>query len=124
MSSKFYKNLHKAPLKRDIMEKKKYKYFEIILIVIFSLLIYFVAALYNDAFTEIMSVATYLTWHNIFEFLSIFLSFLIFMVTYYIYEESGNLRIMIPACAFLTMGFIDTFHTLSYIFSCFIYIRS
>lgn len=106
------------------MEKKKYKYFEIILIVIFSLLIYFVAALYNDVFTEIMSVATYLTWHNIFEFLSIFLSFLIFMVTYYIYEESGNLRIMILTCAFLTMDFIDTFHTLSYIFSCFIYTRS
>ncbi|MDD4046755.1 MAG: MASE3 domain-containing protein [Tissierellia bacterium] len=94
--------------------KKKNKYIEIIFVVIFSLLFFIAAAFYNNVFTEIMSVATYLTWHNLFEFLSIIASFSIFIVTYYIYEESGNLRSMMLACAFFSMAFIDTFHTLSF----------
>ena len=51
--------------------KKKNKYIEIIFVVIFSLLFFIAAAFYNNVFTEIMSVATYLTWHNLFEFFSI-----------------------------------------------------
>lgn len=94
--------------------KKKYRYIEIIIVIAFSLLLFLIAALYNDVFTKIMSVATYLTWHNLFEFLSIFASFSVFMVTYYLYEETGQLRMIIVACAFFAMGFIDVFHTLSF----------
>ena len=96
------------------IKKKNNIYIEIILIIISSLLLFITSAYYNDVFTEIMSVATYLTWHNLFEFLSIIASFSIFIVTYYIYEESGNLRMIILACSFFTMAFIDTFHTLSF----------
>ena len=94
--------------------KKSNIYIEIILIIVSSLLLFITSAYYNDVFTEIMSVATYLTWHNLFEFLSIIASFSIFIVTYYIYEESGNLRMIILACSFFIMAFIDTFHTLSF----------
>ena len=90
------------------IKKKNNIYIEIILIIISSLLLFITSAYYNDVFTEIMSVATYLTWHNLFEFLSIIASFSIFIVTYYIYEESGNLRMIILPALF-TMAFIDTF---------------
>ncbi|MDF2678520.1 MAG: rsbU, partial [Bacillota bacterium] len=87
---------------------------KIIITFIFSILLFVFSAYFNNFFTEIMSVATYLTWHNLFEFASILASFSIFIVTYYIYEESKKLRMIVVGCAFLLMGSLDIFHTLSY----------
>ncbi len=95
-------------------KKKINTYNEIILITVISLALFVITALFNNFFTQIMSIATYLTWHNLFEFLSIFASFSIFILTYYIYDQSGSLRIMMLACSFFVMGFLDTFHTLSF----------
>ncbi|MFA9423595.1 MAG: MASE3 domain-containing protein [Sedimentibacter sp.] len=86
----------------------------VILIFMFSTLVFAFSAYFNNFFKEIMSVATYLTWHNLFEFASILAAFSIFIVTFYIYDESGSLRMIILGCAFLVMGSIDIFHTLSY----------
>lgn len=80
----------------------------------FSILLYFTAAINNDTFMGFISVADYLTWHVIFEFTSVLVSFSIFTVTYFVYEESGNLSMIILGCAFLTMGLLDTFHTFSF----------
>lgn len=90
------------------------KYNEVILVSIFSIIIYTIAALYNNRFEEIMPVASFLTWHNIFEFASVLISFSIFTVTYFIYAETGSLNIIILGCAFFLMGSLDTFHTFSY----------
>lgn len=96
-------------------ESSKIKqYDKVMFVFIFSIILYISAAFYNDIFVSIMSVASYLTWHIIFEFASIFVSFSLFAVTYFIYEESGSLRMIVLGCAFLTMGLLDTFHTLSY----------
>ena len=89
-------------------------YDKIIIVFIFSLLMFVVAANYNSFFEEIMSVATYLTWHSLFEFASILAAFSRFLVTYYIYGESGSLRMILLSCTFLAMGCLDTFHTLSF----------
>jgi len=103
------------------MENIKIKYFEIfelykkiILIFLFSILLYIIAAFNNDLFMRFISVADYLTWHVIFEFTGILVSFSIFTVTYFVYEESGKLSMIILGCAFLMMGLLDTFHTFSY----------
>lgn len=96
------------------MDLKKNRYREIIAVTIFSVLFFVVTAINNDMFTRIMSVATFLTWHSLLEFTSILASFSIFIATYYIYEETGSLRMIILACGFFIMGSIDTFHTLSY----------
>lgn len=90
------------------------RYDKILFVFLLSLIFYIIAALNNDIFINIMSVANYLTWHIIFEFSSIMVSFSIFTVTYFIYEESGSLRMIILGCAFLAMGFLDAFHTLSF----------
>ncbi|NLY46937.1 MAG: SpoIIE family protein phosphatase [Tissierella sp.] len=90
------------------------KYNRIIFVFILSIILYFLAAIHNEFFMNIMSVTSYLSWHIIFEFASILVSFSIFAVTYFIYEESGSLKMMILGCAFLIMGFLDGFHALSF----------
>ncbi len=93
---------------------ERIKYNKIIMSVLFSVLIYTIAAINNDLFMRITSIAGYLTWHVIFEFIGVLVSVSIFTVTYFVYEESANLRMIILGCAFLTMGLLDTFHTFSF----------
>lgn len=99
--------------KKRIFDSIKH-YDKVIAVFLFSIFLYIIAAVYNDEFMNIMSVASYLTWHVIFEFASILVSFSLFTVTYFIYGESRSLRMIILGCAFLAMGFLDAFHTLSY----------
>lgn len=79
-----------------------------------SLLLFICTVRYNNTFIHIMSVTTYLTWHSLFEFLSILAAYSIFIVSYYTYDESSNLRMMLFGCVFLAMGTLDTFHFMSY----------
>lgn len=90
------------------------KYWEIAIVLLLSLILFCFAAIANNLFNKVMSAATFLTWHSLFEFVSIFSAFSIFIVTYYTYEENRSLRMIIFSCAFLFMGAIDVFHTLSY----------
>ena len=91
---------------------KDYK--KIISVFVFSILIYIIAAVFNSSFAEIMPVASYLTWHTSFEFASILVSFSIFIITYYLYEESRSLKMILFACVFLVTACLDTFHTFSF----------
>lgn len=90
------------------------RYDKILYVFLLSIILYIFAALNNDVFVNIMSVANYLTWHIIFEFSSILVSFSIFTITYFVYEESGSVRMIILGCAFLAMGIFDAFHTLAF----------
>lgn len=86
----------------------------IISVIIISIALFIFAAYFNQIFIKIMSVNSYLTWHIIFEFASVLVSFSIFTVTFFIYEESKSLKMIILGCAFLTMGSLDFLHTLSF----------
>jgi len=55
-----------------------------------------------------------LAWHNILEFTSVLISFTVFAVSYYTYEQTGNLRSVFLGSVFLAVGMVDAFHTLSY----------
>ena len=90
------------------------EYEQIIFVFFASIVIYILTAIYNDVFLDFISVTGFLTWHTIFEFASILVSFSIFTVTYFVYGEHGKLRMIIFGCAFLIMALLDTFHTLSY----------
>lgn len=103
------------------MDTQKFKYFgniklydKMIWILLFSISLYFIAGIYNDQFMNLISVTDYLTWHMIFEFASILVSFSIFTVSYFVYEESQRLGLIVLGCSFLLMGALDTFHTLSF----------
>lgn len=95
-----------------LVKMKQYR--NVFIVFAISTLLFIFTAFNNDLFNRIMSVATYLTWHNLLEFSSILVSFSIFTVTYYIYDESRNLQAIILGCSFLAMGALDAFHTLTY----------
>ena len=82
--------------------------------IVLLFLLFIATSLFEDVFNTIMPVASFLTWHNLLEFLSILVSLGIFLAAYYTYEQTGSLRMMLIGVIFMTMGFIDTFHTLSY----------
>ena len=89
-------------------------YQKLVLVILFSIIIYIIAAFNNSEFITIMPSENYLTWHTFMEFASILVSFSIFTVTYFIYEESGNLQMIIFGSVFLFMGWLDLFHTFSF----------
>lgn len=100
---------------KEIKAYQKFKnYDKLLLIFVLSIIIYIIAALNNNAFRSIIPLKDYLTWHTILEFASILVSFSIFTVTYFIYEESQNLQMIIFGSVFLLMGFLDIFHTFSF----------
>lgn len=61
-----------------------------------------------------MSVATYLTWHNLFELSGIVACIAIFLVSYYTYDQTKRLRAILVGTMMLTVGILDMFHMLSY----------
>lgn len=65
-------------------------------------------------FTWVMGIASYLTWHNLFEFASILISVSVFLVAYYSYEQTHNFKSMYLGSVFLTVALLDAFHTLSF----------
>lgn len=72
------------------------------------------AGYFGSFFNRAMSVAGYLTWHNVFEFASIFISLSVFVISYYTYNQTGNFQSLIIGCFFLMSGLLDIFHTLSF----------
>lgn len=61
-----------------------------------------------------MGVAAYLSWHIVFEFMSILISFCVFFLSHYAYKQNRTLSGILLANIFLIMGIIDIFHTLSF----------
>lgn len=94
---------------------KTYKYYIYLIgVFVFSLVLFRFAYLFQSAFDNLMSVATYLTWHSLFEFAGIVVSFAVFVTSYYTYNQTRNLRFIFLGAVFLFMGQLDLFHTLSY----------
>ncbi len=81
---------------------------------VFSTLLFKFAYLLEDWFCSIMNVATYLTWHSIFELMSIVVSFAVFAVSYFTYDQTGNVKSAFLGSIYLSIGIIDMFHTLSF----------
>lgn len=68
----------------------------------------------EEPFSRIMSVATYLTWHNLFEMAGVIACMAIFLVAYYTYNQTNRLRTILLGNMLLTAGILDVFHMLSY----------
>ena len=90
------------------------EYKELLFIFVFSYILFKFAYLFQEDFHRIMDVASYLTWHNIFEVTAVVVSFSVFVVAYYTYDQTQNLRFILLGNIFLIIGMIDFFHTLSF----------
>jgi len=83
-------------------------------IIVISVFLFIVLAWCDHFLYRIFSSDFFLTWHIFLELSSIVMSFAVFAITFYTFEESNRLRSMIIACTFLAVSLIDLFHTLSY----------
>lgn len=81
---------------------------------IFPLIPFVLINFLGGEFAKVLGVATFLTWHNLFEFASILVSVSVFFVAYYSYEQTGKFSSIYLGSVFLTVAFIDAFHVLSY----------
>lgn len=72
------------------------------------------APLFTDALLSLLSKASYVVWHNVFEFSSIIISICIFCVAYYSFEQNRNYRNLFLGSMLLLMAFIDFFHTMTF----------
>lgn len=79
-----------------------------------SYLLYTFAYQFEGKFDAFMSIASYITWHNMFEFSAILVSFAVFMVSYYTFNQTLNFRSLVLGNIFLIIGMIDSFHTLTF----------
>ncbi len=90
------------------------KLFWLPLFVLFSILLFENIYALEPMFDKVMKPSTYLSWHTLFELISILISFCVFLLPYYSYNQNRRLRGLITAHVFLIMGCIDLFHTLSF----------
>lgn len=101
--------------RKDVFLNKTYihvaKAMAIPLIVILSLVLAFV---FKEPLSNVMNVATFLTWHILFELAGIIAYLAIFLVAYYTYDMTHSLQALILGTMLLSASLIDIFHTLSY----------
>lgn len=81
---------------------------------ILSASVFLIVDLLPSYFYQVMNVSSYLTFHIISETLSIIVSFSIFGVGYFTYNQSKNKYALFLSCAFLAIGMIDLMHMLSF----------
>ncbi len=89
-------------------------FIKFLLLCFIPLILFLIVFYLKDKFSEVMSIASYLTWHNLFEFASILVSVSVFLVAYYSYEQTHNFKSMYLGSVFLTVALLDAFHTLSF----------
>ncbi len=85
-----------------------------IVVFLFSAILFEYAYLLESFYDSVMSSSSYLSWHTTFEFISVLVSFCVFIIPYYSYKQNKRLRGLTVAHVFLIMGCLDFFHTLSF----------
>jgi len=84
------------------------------ILIIASAALFALAGLFQPAFEAVMNETLFISWHIVFEFASILVSFAVFVSSYYTYNQAKNLRSVFMGAVFLFTGLVDMFHTLSY----------
>jgi len=104
--------LHIDGTYKKLLEYKKLLWLAFVLV--FSIVLFKFIYLFEHYFERAVSPEAYLSWHTMFEFISILVSFCVFILPYYSYNQNHRLRGLVAAHVFLVMGSIDIFHTLSF----------
>lgn len=95
-------------------EKPSKGYMFLVTILIGSYILYDIVGDFEGYLYHVFRPELYLTWHNLFEGVSILTSFCIFAITFYSYDQTKDLRSIVLGSVFLAVGLVDAFHTLSY----------
>ncbi len=93
----------------SLVSKRHLTGFVLLTVAPFFLIGYFQSQLYRVADT-----ATYLVFHNVTEVFSVIVSFTIFSVGWYAYDQDGDQHTLFLSVAFLAIGLLDSMHLLGY----------
>lgn len=104
----------KGSIVLSIFYKKNKAYFALLTTTLLLTIVLFTAPYLHDFFTKLLNIASYIVWHNLFEFSSIIISICIFCVSYYSFEQNRNFRYLFLGNMLLLMGLIDFFHAMSF----------
>lgn len=83
-------------------------------IILASVFPFVAVALFKDQFYTVINISTYLVFHNVAEFFSVIVSFSIFGLGWYAYDQNKELHSLFLSVAFFSIGLIDFMHTLGY----------
>ena len=81
---------------------------------IVSLLPFLAVEIFPSSLYHVLDITKYLVFHNIAEFFSVMVSFSIFGVGWFTYEQSRDRHVLFLSAAFLAIGLMDFMHTLGY----------
>jgi len=89
-------------------------YYYIAITIIVGIIGLYLSVTFDIQIYKIFSSVSFLTWHILFEFISIIFSFIIFINCYHSYIHLHRIRLLILAMSFFIAGTIDFLHTISY----------
>ena len=102
-------------LKDKLKKNRQWKDWSIILgVFTATILIFALANFYEDRSFFVLSADALLVLHIILEFSAVVMAFCVFAVTYYTSEQTQSASMLIIACTFLSVTFLDIMHTFSY----------
>ena len=84
------------------------------LITVASAIPFLAVELFKLQLYNVMEVPSYLLFHNVTEFFSVMVSFSIFGLGWYAYDQNKDRHSLLLSVAFLAIGLIDFMHTLGY----------
>ena len=82
--------------------------------IVVSAIPFLMVQLFKADLYAVMETSTYLLFHNIVEFFSVTVSFSIFGLGWYAYDQNNDRHSLFLSVAFLAIGLMDFMHTLGY----------
>ena len=81
---------------------------------VLSIIPFLLVSFFRPGLYTIMNMANYLIFHNLAEFFSIVVSFSIFGLGWYAYNQNNDRHSLFISVGFLTIGLFDFMHTLGF----------
>jgi PAS domain-containing protein len=82
--------------------------------IVVSAVPFLMVELFNSSLYRVMGISPYLVFHNIAEFFSVMVSFSVFGLGWYVYDQNNDRHSLFLSVAFLGIGLMDFMHTLGY----------
>lgn len=96
-----------------ILKKKKSSLFFLAGLFIGSAALFAASTLLEGELVHLNDQLPFITLHNMMELASVIISCSIFFISYFTYEQTKSIRLLIIGVIFLQIGFLDMFHLLS-----------
>lgn len=95
-------------------QKPDSNYINLLNIWLIALTVFFFAGKYETVIYGVFPIDPFLHWHTALEFITIIISFTLFIITYYTYTKNYRRRLLIFSAVFFTVGVVDFLHTMNY----------